>query len=106
MNISATLNKEVTGLNSGIHPVTIFLILNILDTLTTAYIVTHGGVELNLIYQWSHNMKVVFLTKWIVVSAITYYFYRKQSTKILWMFIAPMILVVMWNTWVIIRSLI
>jgi hypothetical protein len=105
MGISATLNKEVTGLNSGIHPVTIFLILNVLDTLTTAYIVTHGGVELNLVYQFTHNMKVVFAIKWVCVSAITYYFYRKQATKILWLFIVPMVLVVLFNIVGIIGSL-
>ncbi len=81
-----TARLETAKLDGGILPLLSWLTLNAVDSITTHYIISNGGQEINLVYQLSHNMEVVLISKWVCVTLVMGYLYFRKVSKVLWAF--------------------
>ena len=102
---TSVLKLDTAKLDGGAKPVIVWLLLNAIDTLTTHYIISNGGVELNLIYQLSHNMGVVVISKWACVVLVMGIMYWRKATKVLWAFSIIPLVAVLNNWWEILKVL-
>jgi len=89
--LKASILKREIPQSTAILPLVVWFVVNMLDSITTHIIVSNGGVELNAIYQLTHNMEVVVLSKWLCVILIMSVLYYKKATNALWVFTIPVL---------------